>query len=57
MADEPTGSLDTQNSEAVFNILKQLNLDGKTIIIVTHDIELAEKCERRITISDGRIVA
>lgn len=56
LADEPTGSLDTQNSEAVFEILKQLNLDGKTIIIVTHDIELAEKCDRKIVISDGRII-
>ncbi len=56
LADEPTGSLDSQNSEIVFDILKKLNDDGKTVIIVTHDLELADKCDRKIVISDGKII-
>lgn len=56
LADEPTGSLDSANTEAIMDLLFSLNKQGKTIIIVTHDKELAEKCHRIIEISDGRII-
>lgn len=56
LADEPTGSLDTENGQNVMNILKKLNAEGKTIIIITHDIDIATQCSRIITIKDGAIV-
>lgn len=56
LADEPTGSLDSANTEAIMGLFFSLNKQGKTIIIVTHDKELAEKCHRIIEISDGRII-
>lgn len=56
LADEPTGSLDSSNTEAIMDLFFSLNKQGKTIIIVTHDKELAEKCHRIIEISDGRII-
>lgn len=55
LADEPTGALDSKTSEEIFNIFSQLNNDGKTIIIVTHDLRLAEKCKKTYRISDGKI--
>ena len=55
LADEPTGALDKTTGEDVMNILKDLNQDGKTIIIVTHDINVANRCERIISLSDGTI--
>jgi putative ABC transport system ATP-binding protein len=56
LADEPTGNLDTQTAEDVFRLLKDLTNDGKNVIMVTHNRELAEKCRRMICISDGLIV-
>ena len=56
LADEPTGSLDSANTEAIMDLFFSLNKQGKTIIIVTHDKELAEKCHRIIEISVGRII-
>ncbi|MDO4466114.1 MAG: ABC transporter ATP-binding protein [Bacillota bacterium] len=56
LADEPTGALDQETSFQVLKIFKQLNEQGKTIVIVTHSQEIAEACERIVTISDGRIV-
>ncbi len=55
LADEPTGSLDTKNSGEVINILRELNSDGKTIILVTHDMQIAKSCSRIIQIEDGKI--
>ncbi|MGL5479981.1 MAG: ABC transporter ATP-binding protein [Clostridium sp.] len=46
LADEPTGSLDIENRNKVMELLKELNKIGKTIVIVTHDMELANKCDR-----------
>ncbi|WP_156021804.1 ABC transporter ATP-binding protein [Streptococcus ruminantium] len=48
LADEPTGSLDRKNKEIVLDLLRKLNQDGKTILIVTHDPEVAEACSRTI---------
>ncbi|WP_462391785.1 ABC transporter ATP-binding protein [Clostridium cadaveris] len=55
LADEPTGALDKNTGEEVMNILKDLNDEGKTIIIVTHDINVANRCNRIISLSDGEI--
>ncbi|MGL4874077.1 MAG: ABC transporter ATP-binding protein [Clostridium sp.] len=55
LADEPTGALDKETSFQVMDILLKLNKEGKTIIIVTHDEEIAKKCRRIIKIEDGLI--
>lgn len=55
LADEPTGALDSMTGNEIFSILKELNDGGKTIIIVTHDLNLAKKCQRIINIEDGII--
>ena len=52
LADEPTGSLDRKNAEKIFDILKQLNDIGKTIIIVTHDEYLKNKVEKRVNLNE-----
>ncbi|MGL6186544.1 MAG: ABC transporter ATP-binding protein [Clostridium chrysemydis] len=56
LADEPTGALDSENGKSVMSILKELNKEGKTIIIVTHDAEIAKICDREINIKDGMIL-
>ncbi|WP_291649831.1 ABC transporter ATP-binding protein [Clostridium sp.] len=56
LADEPTGALDQKTGEEIMDILKQLNKEGKTIIIITHDLKIASMCNRIITIKDGKIV-
>lgn len=55
IADEPTGNLDQQSAEIVFELFQKLVADGKTIMMVTHDKELATKVSRRIEIVNGRI--
>jgi ABC-type lipoprotein export system ATPase subunit len=55
-ADEPTGNLDSNTSEDIFKLLKALTIDGKNVIMVTHNNELAERCGRIIKISDGQII-
>ena len=57
IGDEPTGNLDSATEERIFQLFKQLNRDGKTIIYVTHSKDLARKANRRITIRDGRVAA
>lgn len=56
LADEPTGALDSKTAADIMDLFKKLNSDGKTVIIVTHDKEIAAQCGRIIEISDGRIV-
>jgi macrolide transport system ATP-binding/permease protein len=56
LADEPSGALDKASGREVINILKELHSQGHTIIIVTHDAEVASHAERIVEISDGRIV-
>lgn len=56
LADEPTGNLDTKTGENIMQTLKDLNKEGKTVIIVTHDSEIASQTKRQIKIKDGIIV-
>lgn len=56
LADEPTGNLDRTTGEEILNLLMQINKEGKTIIIVTHDMEIAQKCDRIIKLDDGKII-
>lgn len=56
LADEPTGNLDSTTSDAIMDLFKQLNNEGKTIILVTHDERIASKCKRIIKMNDGRII-
>lgn len=55
LADEPTGNLDTETSEKIFELLNSLNKRGITIVLVTHNSELAARAERIIRLKDGRI--
>lgn len=55
-ADEPCGNLDTANSENIINILKELHSTGKTVVMVTHDEGDAQKANRIVTMSDGKVV-
>lgn len=57
LADEPTGALDSKTSEEIISLLKRVNESGKTVIIVTHDKDVASQCRRIIEISDGSIVS
>jgi putative ABC transport system ATP-binding protein len=58
LADEPTGSLDFATGETVMNLMFDLNRErGTTLVLVTHDRAIAARCERRITIEAGRVVA
>jgi putative ABC transport system ATP-binding protein len=56
LADEPTGNLDSTTSDAIMALLKQLNRDGQTIVMVTHEPEIALHATRQITMRDGKIV-
>lgn len=57
LADEPTGSLDSKTAEDIFGIFRKLGSEGMTVLIVTHDKKLSEKCDRVITVNDGTIQA
>ena len=56
LADEPTGALDSENAETVMALFRKINEDGTTVVIVTHDGDLAQCCDRIIEIRDGEIV-
>jgi putative ABC transport system ATP-binding protein len=56
IADEPTGNLDLKSSNEVMNIMNKLNKEGRTIIMVTHNPEITENCNRVIRLRDGRIL-
>ncbi len=57
LADEPTGNLDSGSTKEIMEILKGLHQEGRTVILITHDNEIAAKAKRIIRIMDGRIVA
>lgn len=56
-ADEPTGNLDSSTASAILDLLGELHGDGATIVVITHDREIAGKMPRQVEIRDGRIVA
>jgi putative ABC transport system ATP-binding protein len=56
LADEPTGALDSQTSDEVMSLIKKINKEGKTILVVTHEHEIANMCNRIITLKDGVIM-
>ena len=55
LADEPTGALDQKTGQEVMNLFKQVNEQGKTVVIVTHDPNIAGQCHRVIEIVDGMV--
>jgi putative ABC transport system ATP-binding protein len=55
LADEPTGALDTKTGAQVIDILKELNAEGRTIILITHDLEIAASAPRRVFLRDGKV--
>lgn len=55
LADEPTGALDTQSGAQVMQIFKEMNQEGRTIVLITHDLEVAAAANRRVYIRDGLI--
>lgn len=57
LADEPCGNLDSRNSHEVLDILGRLNRCGKTVVMITHDPQTAQKAQRLIRIADGRVVS
>ena len=57
MADEPTGNLDSAAGREIMEQLKALNEQGTSVILITHDIHLAQMAERIVTLQDGRIIS
>jgi putative ABC transport system ATP-binding protein len=57
LADEPTGNLDSGTGEAIMDLFQELNSEGLTILIVTHNQKVAERTRRQIQLSDGRMVS
>ena len=56
LADEPTGALDSRTSREVLSFLQQLNREGNTIVLITHDNSIAVRAQRIIRLQDGRII-
>ncbi|MEN8443993.1 MAG: ABC transporter ATP-binding protein [Cyanobacteria bacterium J06555_13] len=56
LADEPTGALDSQMSQEIMDIFAELNQQGMTLVMVTHDPEVAQRCQRTITFRDGSVL-
>lgn len=57
LADEPTGALDVKTGKQILSILTELNKKGKTVVIVTHDLDLSRQARRVVTLSDGKIIS
>ena len=56
LADEPTGALDSRTSDEILSLFEDLHRDGRTIVVVTHAAEVADRAQRRITLHDGQII-
>jgi putative ABC transport system ATP-binding protein len=56
LADEPTGALDSRTSDEILSLFEDLHRDGRTIVVVTHAADVADRAQRQITLHDGRIV-
>jgi putative ABC transport system ATP-binding protein len=56
LADEPTGNLDTKTSEEVMSVFRKLNDDGKTVVLITHEADIASHAKRAVAFRDGQIV-
>ncbi len=57
LADEPTGNLDSATGQAIMALIDELNAEGATIVVITHEHEIAARCSRQISLLDGRIVS
>jgi putative ABC transport system ATP-binding protein len=55
LADEPTGNLDSRSTDAVMELIRELNADGTTIVVITHDNEIAAQLPRQVSVLDGQI--
>jgi putative ABC transport system ATP-binding protein len=56
LADEPTGALDTRNSYQLMELFEAVNAEGVTIVVVTHEADIAERTHRRVRLQDGKVV-
>ncbi|MDO5292658.1 MAG: ABC transporter ATP-binding protein [bacterium] len=56
LADEPTGNLDSVNTKRIMELLREMNEEGQTIVMVTHDTSIAASCSRNIVLEDGKII-
>jgi putative ABC transport system ATP-binding protein len=57
LADEPTGNLDSSTSEEILALIKELHHDGQTVVMVTHEPEIADQCQRVVRLRDGRVIS
>lgn len=57
LADEPTGALDTRTGKDIMDLFLSLHAEGRTVLVVTHDLNVAARCARKITLADGHIVS